>query len=106
MDLDAVARLFPNASLLEITSWVERGWVQPDEAGGQLEFAAIDIARVRLICDLRHDMALGEEAIPVVLSLLDQVYELRGQLRRVLGALETQPDSVRQSLRDVLRDRV
>ena len=43
-------------------------------------------------------MALGEEAMPVVLSLLDQVYDLRGTLRRIAGALEGQPPEVRDAV--------
>ena len=98
MDLEALARLFPGADALEIATWVERGWVQPEHEGENLVFQEIDIARVRLIRDLRHELALGEEAVPVVLSLMDQVYELRSQLRAVLGALEGQPVDVRQSV--------
>ena len=63
----------------------------PDAAGAILEFHEIDVARVRLIHDLRRDMDVGEDAVPLVLSLLDQVYELRSRLRSVLRAVEAQP---------------
>ncbi|MCL2429472.1 MAG: chaperone modulator CbpM [Alphaproteobacteria bacterium] len=98
MDFDTLARLFPDATVMEIASWVERGWVQPEHDGDQLVFQEIDVARVRLIRDLRHELALGEDAVPVVLSLMDQVYELRNQLRTVLHAIENQSTDVRQSL--------
>ena len=70
-----------------------RGW----------EFHEIDVARVRLIHDLRRDMEVGEETMPLVLSLLDQVYELRGTLRDLLRALEAQPEVVRTSVLATLR---
>ena len=38
---------------------------------------------MRLILELREDMAVNEEALPVVLSLLDQLYELRRRLREM-----------------------
>jgi chaperone modulatory protein CbpM len=98
MDYEALARLFPGADTVEIASWIERGWVQPEQDGEALVFQEIDVARVRLIRDLRHTLDLGEEAVPVVLSLMDQVYELRGQLRAVLRALEGQSAEVHQSV--------
>ncbi len=98
IELEALGSLFPDTELMEITRWVERGWVLPERDGSRLVFQEIDIARVRLIRDLRGQMALGEDSIPVVLSLMDQVYELRGQLRSVLRGLAEQPDEIRRSV--------
>ena len=103
MELEALARLFPDMDAVEITTWVERGWVLPEHDGARLEFQEIDVARVRLIRDLRTQMALGDDSIPVVLSLVDQVYDLRSQLRAVLRALDSQPTEVRQSVLVALR---
>ena len=60
--------------------WVENRWVLPDEAGGRWVFHEVDIARVELILHVRHDFAVGDDAMPVVLGLLDQVYSLRRQM--------------------------
>jgi chaperone modulatory protein CbpM len=95
MNITAVVALFSGLSEVELTSWVERGWVIPDSAGSGLEFHEIDVARVRLIRDLRHGMDIGEDAVPLVLSLLDQVYELRSRLKSVLHAVEAQPGDVK-----------
>ena len=81
-----------------MVTWVERGWVVPDADGADLEFHEIDVARVRLIHDLRHGMDVGEDAIPLVLSLLDQVYELRLRLKSVLRAVEAQPTEVQRAI--------
>jgi chaperone modulatory protein CbpM len=98
MDITAVTALFPDLTQVELVAWVERGWVLPDPAESGFEFREIDVARVSLIRDLRHDMDVGEDAIPLVLSLLDQVYELRRTLKSVLGALEAQPTEVQASV--------
>ncbi len=102
MQIQGVITLLGDLQPPELLSWVERGWVRPDTAGNVWEFREIDVARVRLIRDLRHDMDVNEEAMPVVLSLLDQVYDLRGALRRIGDALETQPPEVRAAVRDAL----
>lgn len=87
MDITEVTGLFADLTVVELTQWVEQGWVVPDSDDTMLVFREIDVARVRLIHDLRRDMDIGEDAIPLVLSLLDQIYELRSQLKAALHAL-------------------
>ncbi|HEY7576998.1 MAG TPA: hypothetical protein VH855_05320 [Acetobacteraceae bacterium] len=94
MDIVAVTALFPDLTQVELTTWVERGWVVPDTGEGGLVFREIDVARVRLILDLRRGMDVAEDAMPLVLSLLDQVYELRSRLKSVLRVVEAQPREV------------
>jgi chaperone modulatory protein CbpM len=98
MDVAAVIALFPGLTQVELTTWVERGWVIPDADGTTLEFHEIDVARVRLIHDLRSGMDVGEDAVPLVLSLLDQVYDLRSRLKAVLRAVEAQPHEVQLAI--------
>lgn len=103
MRLEAIVALFPDLEAVELTGWIERRWVQPEpgEGGGWL-FHEIDVARVRLIYDLRRDLEVAEETVPLVLSLLDQVYELRGALKAMTRALESQPAEVQQAVRAAL----
>ena len=94
----------------EIQRWVALHWLRPDpvprEAPGETPegwlFQPVDVARVRLIVELRS-LALDEEAMPVVLSLLDQLHATRRELRLLRQAVEeTAPDAVRARLRDLL----
>jgi chaperone modulatory protein CbpM len=98
IQLTTVTAMFTDLPAQELTGWIERGWVQPETAESGWVFQEIDIARVRLIHDLRRDMDVGEDTIPMVLSLLDQVYELRAQLKALLRAVEAQPPEVRQAI--------
>ena len=98
MDIVAITALFPDLTQVEVISWVERGWVLPDTGEGGLVFGDIDVARVRLIRDLRQSMDVAEDAMPLVLSLLDQVYELRSRLKSVLRAVEAQPRDVQRAV--------
>lgn len=88
MDIAEVTALFSDLSQVELVRWVEQGWVIPDAEGTAYVFREIDVARVRLIHDLRRDMDLGEDAVSLVLSLLDQIYELRSQLKAALRAAD------------------
>ena len=98
MRITAVVALFAGLRETELLAWVERGWVRPEQDSADFVFRDIDVARVRLIHDLRFGMDVRDDAIPIVLSLLDQVYELRGSLRAVLAAVETQPAPVRDAI--------
>ena len=105
MQLSTVLMQFSDLEETELSIWIARGWVQPEPVDAGWEFGEIDVARVRLIHDLRHCMDLGEEAMPVVLSLLDQVYALRTTLRDVLRAVDAQPEPVRSTVLAALRQR-
>ena len=83
----------------DLEHWIAQSWVRPDGEPGRYLFHDIDVARVQLILELREQMQVNEEALPVVLSLLDQLYEARRRMRRVRDALDqATPDELRQAL--------
>ncbi|WP_448204834.1 chaperone modulator CbpM [Azospirillum sp. sgz302134] len=87
----------------QLTMWVERHWIRPQHEAGGLLFSDADVARLEMICDLREDLALDDEAMPVVLSLLDSVYSLRRRLRVLAEGIGRLPPEARELLRDELR---
>jgi chaperone modulatory protein CbpM len=78
--------------------------VLPVEENGDFFFDEADVARVRLIAELRNDLGVNEDAIPVVLRLLDQVYSLRRALAELNEAIQALPESAQAQLRDHLSD--
>jgi chaperone modulatory protein CbpM len=86
----------------ELVGWVERRWVQAEPGPEGYRFHEVDIARVQLILEIRRDCAVDEDAMPLVLSLLDQVYRLRRQLKALSDAVAAQPDAVRERVLDAL----
>lgn len=86
----------------EITRWVELAWLRPDGSPGGWVFHEVDVARVRLIAELR-ELHMDEDAMPVVLSLLDQLYATRRRMKLLQQAVdEAAPDAVRARLRTLL----
>lgn len=86
---------------------VREAWVCPacDEAGPLFDDA--DIARLQLICDLIEDFLVNDEAVPIILSLVDQVHGLRREVRAVDRALREQDARIRKGILDridALRD--
>jgi chaperone modulatory protein CbpM len=97
--LDTVLALISGVDAAELRHWIDERWVRPESSGEGYLFGEVDIARVRLIAELRQELSIDEEALPVVLDLLDQVYTLRRRLRRMYQAIEAQPSEVREALR-------
>lgn len=84
--------------------WIDAALVRPDGEPGDWRFQEIDVARVRLIVELHHTMHVEEQTLPVVLSLLDQLYDARRALRRIGMAMGRADEETRARLREVLRD--
>jgi chaperone modulatory protein CbpM len=83
----------------ELSAWIEQHWVLPVEEDGDFLFDDTDVARVKLIAELRNDLGVNEDAIPVVLRLLDQVYSLRHALAALNEAIQELPESAQDQLR-------
>ena len=88
----------------ELRAWIAQDLVRP--AGDPPRFSDLDAARVRLIRELRHDLEVEEATLPVVLSLLDQLYRERARLRRLCDALERHaaPEQLRVLLNAIASD--
>jgi chaperone modulatory protein CbpM len=99
---DELTQRFTALDTVELTRWIENRWILPDEDGGRWLFHEVDVARVELILEIRHEFAVDDEAMPLVLGLLDQLYSLRRQMRRLSAALESQPPEIRDKIRDAL----
>ncbi|HXP04188.1 MAG TPA: chaperone modulator CbpM [Stellaceae bacterium] len=86
----------------ELIRWVEERWVLPERRAETWVFHEVDVARVELILEIRRDFAVDDEAMPLVLSLLDQVYSLRRQMRRLCDAVAAQPEDIQAAIRQAL----
>ena len=83
----------------ELERWIANHWVRPEGGPGAYRFHDIDLARIRLILELRDTLEVTEPALPTVLSLLDQLYEMRRRMIRLNDAMErTLPTELRAAL--------
>ena len=74
-----------------VEAWVTAGWLVPPQTDPELMFSDLDLARARLIRDLREDLGVNDEGIDVVLHLLDQVHGLRGSMQELYHIGECAP---------------
>lgn len=74
-----------------LEDWIEAGWLLPRDNGEGRRFSEVDLARVRLIRDLR-ELGVNDDAVPVILHLIDQLHGLRRALRGVLSDMAAQSE--------------
>lgn len=87
-----------------LTHWIEEQWILPVRQEDVYIFSDVDFARVTLIHELRFDLGIEEDIIPMMLSMLDQVYGMRNRMRALLRAIEAQPEETRKAIEAYLKD--
>lgn len=98
LDERTVVERVNRVSLRELRLWVRQGWVRPVPGEAGPVFDDLDVARVRMLCDLRKDMSLPPDSMPVVLSLIDRLNQTRRELRCLAEALDQQPEHMRRTV--------
>jgi chaperone modulatory protein CbpM len=83
--LDFLDRAQLDRDTLEV--WIEEEWLVPVAIAPDLVFSEADLARAKLIRDLKQDLGVNDEGVGVILNLLDQVHGLRRALSEMLQAV-------------------
>lgn len=58
-----------------IKQFITSEWIDPLEPN-ELKLDEEDIARIQLICELRQDLGVNDEAVPIILHLIDELNHL------------------------------
>ena len=82
----------------DLEVWIREELVRPRHEDGTLFFTEMECARVRLICTLHYELEIDAETLPVVLSLIDQLYETRQRLLSLTAAIGAQDQSVQAAI--------
>ena len=94
----SVARL----TRIQLVSFVKAEIIVPVMTEDGPVYSKIDIMRMELLCELSEQFDLQEDALGVVISLVDQLHGVRAELRSVLEAVETEKPEVRHRIRELL----
>jgi chaperone modulatory protein CbpM len=71
---------FPALPPDALHGWLTAGHIRAESSPDGPLFTDFDVERIRLILELREIFEVNDTALPLVLSLLDQMYELRRRL--------------------------
>jgi len=72
MRVDELVATIPSLQRSDLEAWIRDALVAP--VAETLRFSEMECARVRLICTLHYELEIGADTLPVVLSLVDQLY--------------------------------
>jgi chaperone modulatory protein CbpM len=84
-----------------LEAWVSEGWIAARAA--EEGFSELDLARARLIAELRERLGVNDAGVGVALDLLDQVHGLRIVLRQITASFHALPEPTRQETLAKLR---
>jgi chaperone modulatory protein CbpM len=87
-----------------VESWLEAGWLAPRCEGKTPDFSEMDLARARLIHELRQGLGVNDEGVPIILDLIDQLHGLRRTLRELVSAMHAHPDAMHLRILDDIID--
>jgi len=87
----------------QLERYIRAGVVVPVQSEQGPLFREIDLARLSLVVDLAEGYHLDEEALALVLSLVDQLHGLRGDMRAILDAVAREPVETRVRLKAAIR---
>ena len=106
IDVERIFARVPNLDPQDLERWVAMAWVRPAIGDHGYLFEEVDVARITLIRDLTGTMRVGDDALPLVLSLLDQLYDARRRMREIGAALaEVASEELRRDLAKHLADK-
>ena len=63
--------------------WLEQRWLIPEQASAGANFSDTDLARAHLIRDMKSHFGVNDEAVDVILHLVDQLHGLRRALEQL-----------------------
>ena len=98
MRVDDVIAAISGLQRSDLEHWIREELVAPKQDAEMLLFSEMECARIRLICTLHYDLEIDAGTLPVVLSLIDQLYDTRQRLLSLTAAVAAQDKTVQAAI--------
>ena len=95
--IDDLLATIPSLQRSDLEGWIRDELVVAERDAG-LSFSDMECARIRLICTLTYELEIDSGALPVVLSLLDQLYDTRRRLLSLTRAVALQDKVIQAAI--------
>ena len=82
----------------DLETWISEELIVAQQEAGALFFTEMECARVRLICTLHYEIEIDTDTLPVVMSLIDQLYDTRQRLQSLTAAVAVQNKTVQTAI--------
>ncbi|MEJ1995893.1 MAG: chaperone modulator CbpM [Limibacillus sp.] len=87
----------------DLETWIREEMITPQDENSTVLFSESECARIRLVCTLHYDLEIDLEALPTVLSLVDELYETRQQLLSLTAAVAAQDKAIQSAILAALK---
>lgn len=98
MRVDEIVERIEALQRSDLDAWISDELISPQEEAGALLFSDMEFARIRLICTLHYELEIDAETLPVMLSLVDQLYQTRQRLLKLAAAVAAQDKAVQTAI--------
>jgi chaperone modulatory protein CbpM len=98
MSIDSLVAAIAVLQRSDLETWIREDLVVPQQETGTSHFTDMECARVRLICTLHYELEIDVDTLPVVLSLVDQLYNTRQRLLSLTAAVAAQDKTVQAAI--------
>lgn len=102
MRIDEIVEQIDALQRSDLEAWISDALISPEEDAGVLVFTEMECARIRLICTLHYELEIDAETLPVVVSLIDQLYKTRQRLLKLTAAVAAQDKAVQAAILDAI----
>lgn len=93
---DQTIEAVPGLSQARLAAFLDADLVRPTFSAIGPGFRPCDLARLELLCELSDQFDLHDDALGVVIGLIDQLHAARLHLRALAQAMEAEPQDLRQ----------
>ena len=98
MAIDDLLATISTLQRSDLDRWIREELVAPQQDSGSPSFSDMECARVRLICTLTYELDIDGDTLPVVMSLLDQLYDTRQRLLSLTRAVAVQDKTIQAAI--------
>ena len=98
MNIDELVAAISALRRSDLEFWIREELVTPQQDAETLRFTEMECARVDLICTLHYDIEIDTDTLPVVLSLIDQLYDTRQRLLSLSAAVAAQNTTIQAAI--------
>ncbi|MBI6628259.1 hypothetical protein [Pontibaca salina] len=86
----------------QLTTFIQAEIITPVQTDSGPAFREIDVARLNLLCELSDEFDLNEDALGMIMSLVDQLHSARRDLRNIVTALKRENTDVQRRIASAL----
>lgn len=94
---DVIARI-PPLTVERLHQFEHLRIVTPVMTGDGPRYRSLDVRRITLLCELTDDFEVNEDALVIIMSLLDQLHGAHGRLDRIVEAIGNEPTEIKLRL--------